>query len=129
MNDIVFIPIKDELQPNPHNLRITVFRFGPMFGAFTLKDRDKMDLKYREYVDNLKTFDGQPLFKERFLIAATMNEDRQYCLASFAKYEEAWEAFSLIIETLKRGEELELTDYAGYSFPLKVSYKGVQWIW
>jgi len=129
MNDIFFIPLKDELYPNPWNMRITVFRFGPMFVAFTIKDRDKMDTKYKKYVDNLRTFDKKPLFSERFLITATVNEDRNYCIASFKTEEECWAAYNIIIDSLKRGEEIELTDFAGYSFPMKLSYKGIQWIW
>lgn len=129
MNEILFIPIKDELLPNEWNIRLTIFRFGPMYGAFTLKDKEKMDPIYRKYVEELKTFDGKPLFKKRFLISATMNEDRQYCVASFDKYNEAWEAYNIIIDRLKSGNEVELTDIAGYSFPMKLSYKGIQWIW
>jgi len=125
----IFTPLADVFKRSPYNVRETTFRFGPMIGTFILKDCSKLPLQIRETFDKLITYDGKKVFPKRFVICAFFNDERAYYIESIEDTVEAWNKFKNIIERLKHGEEVELVDYAGYSHPLRLSYRGVQWLW
>ncbi len=128
-NKEIFTPLADVFKNNPYNVRETTFRFGPMLGTFILKDCSKLPLQVRELFSKLVTYDGKKVFPKRFVICAFFNDNRAYYIESIEDTEEAWVKFRNIIDRLKHGEEVELVDYAGYSHPLRLSYRGVQWLW
>ena len=96
---------------------------------FILKDLSKLPKSTHSYIKHLKTFKGDRVFPKRFVICAVFNENHAYYLTSIEKEQEAWNYFNKIITDLKEGKEVELVDYAGYQHPLKISYRGVHWLW
>jgi len=129
MKNEIFTPISDVYRDTPWNIRMTMFRFGPMQGIFVLKDIKHAPANLKEVLDHLITYDRKKVFPHRYVITAYFNESRAYYIMSTDNEKEAMDRYKEIIDTLKEGKEVELVDYAGYSHPLRISYRGVQWLW
>lgn len=125
----IFTPLSDAYMSEPWNIRVTIFRFGPMEGMFILKDLSKLSKQATIYLKQLITFRGNKIFPKRFVLCAVFNDTHAYYLDTTDKEQDAWKSFDIIIKELKEGKEVEIVDYAGYQHPLKISYKGVSWIW
>ena len=125
----IFTPLSDSYMETPWNVRVTIFRFGPMEGMFILKDLSKLTNQAQGYLKKLVTFKGDRIFPKKFVICGVFNDIHAYYIESTDKEQDAWKKFDSIITDLKQGKEVELLDYAGYQHPLRISYKGIQWIW
>jgi len=129
MNEIL-TPISDTIYQTPWNLRFTTFRLGPMFVHFVLKDMSKLPpslTKEIEHLEDHRTGEGYQF--KRYVIFCIMNEVHAYILSQYDSEIEAGEEFKNMVNELKEGNELEITDEAGIFESMQLSYRGIKWIW
>lgn len=126
----VLTPLSDKFMINAFNIRFTLFRIGPMSLELFLKDTKFSPPHIAEMLGGLEDHQtNKVLQNKRYIIIGIVNETETYFLGQYDTKEESWGYFNNMINKLKYGEQVELNDQLHLSFPLRLSYKGIEWIW
>ena len=127
MNKEVLTPIKDELLPTPWNVRWTTFKLGPTYLSLILKDTTKLP---QQLIEQMKFIEEnkENIFK-KYIIFGIISDTDTYVLGEYDTKADAWVNFKDLVQKLKFGETIEMKDQAGVFNPIRVSYKGINWIW
>jgi len=130
MQKEVLTPFTDQFLPTPFNVRVTEFKLGPLYIQILLKDNSRIPEHIQENLEVLEDHrTGMKFNPKKYMLLCIVNDTEPYVLGNFDDKREAWKSTANIIQNLKYGEQIILEDLLHISTPLRLSYKGIDWIW
>jgi len=125
MNDLKFLPITEEYYPTPYNVYRTTFNLG--FFQFVCSLIDASIIKFNRQIKEMLR-QNRPDLTKRYIAILNVG-DVAWIWETSDSLKQIEINYRKIIKDLKRGENVEFKDLSKRSSPIRLSYRGIEFIW
>lgn len=125
--DIVFPPIEEALVPSPFVIYMKKFLFGYFHGWFSIEVFERMPPYMQKKLNELSYYTGAKPYPKRYTLGFTIESLVSWFIYSSDVLRDVRRVEDELVNRLKLGEEIKVTDFTHQVRPLYISPYQIRW--